>query len=111
MGIWDGLFQIDWLEKTMLLKENKFCEFRQIKSLVCSWNIDSSKPAELFNSNRSASFLKDVLTSSFDAASASTSPPEIIAFSLQEVIDLENKKLTASESGAALLGTETDALV
>lgn len=81
----------------MLEREADFSTYRQIKVLTFSWNIDSSKPAELQSDAANVNFLNEAISSSVDGAAAGTEPPEIIVFGLQEVIDLEDKKLTASE--------------
>lgn len=95
--MWDGLLEIDWLEHAMLRREAEFSSYRDIKVFICSWNIDSSKPADLQNDSSSVNFLSDALQSSLAKASSRPEPPEVIVFGLQEVVDLENKKLTASK--------------
>ena len=82
----------------MLKNEADFSTFRHIKLLVCSWNIDSCKPADLQGDAVNMNFLSNAIASSIDPAIASDEPPEIIVFSFQEVVDLENKKVTASRS-------------
>lgn len=77
--------------------EADFSTFRNVKLLICSWNIDSCKPADLQADAVSMDFLTDAIGSSIDPALADAEPPEIIVFSFQEVVDLENKKVTASE--------------
>ncbi len=67
-----------------------FCD---LKVLICSWNIDASKPEALSCNAESVSFLPQLLQSQSDGADA----PDVIVFGFQEVIDLESRKLTASE--------------
>lgn len=86
--------QVDWLEHAMLKREQEFSTYRDIRVFICSWNIDSSKPADLQNDSRSINFLSDALQSSLTVEGE---PPEVIVFGLQEVVDLEDKKVTASE--------------
>lgn len=57
--------------------------------LACTWNLDAAKPVDLTSTSENASFLTSVLTSE--------ASPDIIVFSFQELIDLDDKKLTASE--------------
>lgn len=65
-----------------------------MKVLVCTWNVDAAKP-ETLNSvdnaggNDNVGFLDNVLSS--------VERPDILVFGFQEVIDLESKKMTASE--------------
>lgn len=75
----------------MQRRERQYSTYREVKVLICTWNIDSAKPDTLAASvgNReNAKFLDNVL--------GSVDSPDIIIFGFQEVIDLENKKLTAS---------------
>ena len=58
-----------------------------------SWNLDSAKPDALIGTAENVNLLHDVL-SSVDA-------PDIIAFGLQELIDLESRKMAAK---SVLLG-------
>lgn len=80
----------DWIESRLIEREEEYCSFSDVKVLVCSWNIDSNKPSDLVGTSENLSFLSDVLTS--------VDSPDLITFGFQEVIDLNNKKLTASES-------------
>jgi hypothetical protein len=73
----------------MLNRQADYCTFRQVKLLVCSWNIDSAKPHDLSGTVENALFLEQVL--------GSVESPDIIVFGFQEVIPLTDKKLTASE--------------
>lgn len=56
--------------------------------LVCSWNCDSARPDSLSGNETNFSFLNDVLHSV-------STPPDVIAFGFQEVIDLESRKMVA----------------
>lgn len=73
----------------MTSREADYCTFRDLRVLVCSWNIDSAKPTDLGGSEDNATFLEQVLSS--------VDSPDIIVFGFQEVIPLTDKKLTASK--------------
>lgn len=73
----------------MIVRELEYCDFRNVKVLICSWNIDASKPAELESCSDGIQFLKKLFES--------TKSPDIIVIGFQEIIDLESKKMTASE--------------
>ena len=88
----------DWLERAMLDREADFSTYRDIKALFLSWNIDSGKPTDLQTDSVNINFLNDVLSSSVASSLSDENPPEIIVFGFQEVVDLEDKKLTASMS-------------
>jgi len=85
---WDGLLSVDWIDNQMTVRQADYCTFRDIKILVCSWNIDSAKPSDLSGSEPNALF--------FDELFSSVDSPHIIVFGFQEVIPLGDKKLTAS---------------
>lgn len=106
MLFWDGFIESNWigtklfgpryLETYLLLqtddemqkREREYSTYRDVKVLICTWNIDSAKPEALTGNRDNTSFLDNVL--------GSVDRPDIIVFGFQEVIDLENKKLTAS---------------
>lgn len=66
--------------------ETAFSSFNELTVLVVSWNCDSARPDALTGENES--FLTDALQS-VDVA------PDVIVFGLQEVIDLESRKMVA----------------
>ncbi len=76
----------------MVEREQSYCVFRPLRLLVCTWNIDAAKPDSLTGSHN-VTFLHNFLTSSHGGGGT----PDIIVFGFQEVINLEDKKLTASE--------------
>ena len=79
----------------MTIREADYCTFRDVKLLVCSWNVDSAKPTELGGSEANALFLEELL--------CSVDSPDIIVFGFQEVIPLTDKKLTASEWSSGMV--------
>lgn len=85
---WDGLLAVDWIDNQLVTRQPQYCEFREVRILVCTWNIDSAKPSDLVGGTN-ANFLPELLSS--------VESPDIIVFGFQEVIPLTDKKLTASE--------------
>ncbi|OLL21796.1 putative inositol polyphosphate 5-phosphatase [Neolecta irregularis DAH-3] len=83
---WDGMLMDDWLETEMQRHDHEFCDFRDFNALFCTWNAGASKPNDLNNSHDSTFFQS--LFSSIDSL-------DLIIFGFQELVDLENKKLTA----------------
>ena len=63
--------------------------------LLISWNVDAARPDALTDDVANVNFLHDALQS--------VDSPDIIAFGLQEVIDLESRKMTAKN---VLLGSK-----
>ena len=100
--IWDALLMDDWLgntlsrlvlivENEMQKREEEYCSFRDINIVVCTWNAGASTPSDLGRGQHNdQNFLENVLNSA--------ESPDIIVFGFQELVDLENKKLTASTS-------------
>ncbi len=75
--------------------QRTYSTFRPLDVLICSWNVDAARPDTLTGSHKpeNYNFLKNLLSSETDDGRR----PDIIVFGFQEVIDLEDKKLTASE--------------
>ncbi|KAF6748564.1 Endonuclease/exonuclease/phosphatase [Ephemerocybe angulata] len=86
--LWDGLLGVDWVENELVKNESSFSTFQDINALVVSWNCDAARPESLNDGGRNAEFFTDVFSSV-------TTPPDIISFSFQEVIDLESRKMAA----------------
>jgi hypothetical protein len=76
-------------------RDADFCTYRSLRLLLCTWNVDAAKPAELAADVIGTDFLPEVLRS-VDA-------PDVVVFGFQELVDLEDKKLTASASRLALV--------
>ena len=106
LGIWDGLLGWDWvgkffrfffcylilsslgIDKELVKSEASFSTFRDLTVLVVSWNCDSARPDSLNGDPQNHNLLNDALHSV-------DSPPDIIVFGFQEVIDLESRKMVA----------------
>ena len=54
-----------------------------------TWNAGASKPADIRYDEQNSNFFQDLLQTG--------TPPDVVVFGLQELVDLEDKKLTASE--------------
>ncbi|KAI0759751.1 DNase I-like protein [Trametes elegans] len=87
LRFWDGLLGVDWIEQELLKQETEFSTFRDMKILIVSWNVDAAKPDMLTGSAENVNFLNDVLQS--------VDSPDVIVFGLQELIDLESRKMAA----------------
>ena len=71
----------------MQARDVEYCEFREIKTGIVTWNAGASTPGELRGQDQEA----------FNRMLRTDDPPEILVFGFQELVDLEDKKLTASE--------------
>ena len=74
----------------MQVREAEYCTYKDVSALVLTWNAGASKPSDLRYDQQNSNFFREFL-------SAEQNPPDIIVFGLQELVDLEDKKLTASE--------------
>ncbi|KAJ4024494.1 hypothetical protein NW752_003063 [Fusarium irregulare] len=84
---WDGLLEDDFLEDSMKSKDTQYCDFDEIRALFFTWNAGASTPSSLRHSQGDATFFQDLVQSS--------GSPDILVFGFQELVDLEDKKLTA----------------
>ncbi|KAJ5134774.1 acylamino-acid-releasing enzyme [Penicillium atrosanguineum] len=81
--IWDGMLEDDWLDARMQNRDVEFCKFRELRAAVITWNAGASTPGSL----RTSDFIRDAVQPE--------NPPDIVVFGFQELVDLENKKITA----------------
>ncbi|KAF1363754.1 DNase I-like protein [Lizonia empirigonia] len=86
LRIWDGMLKTDWLETLMQQRDSEYCEFRELSARVMTWNAGAVKPTTLRQSG-DRDFLRDIVEPE--------NPPDILVFGFQELVDLENKKITA----------------
>lgn len=68
----------------MQSRDVDFCTFREIRAVIVTWNAGASLPGSI----RTTDFIRDAVHPE--------DPPDIIVFGFQELVDLENKKITAS---------------
>lgn len=76
-------------ETELQAQEERFCNFERIKTLVMTWNAGASTPHSLRYTDQDRNFFPDLLKGS--------GLPDILVFSFQELVDLEDKKRTASK--------------
>ena len=72
-------------ESRMRSRDVEYCQFREITAAVLTWNAGAITPNHL----RDNDFIRDVIHPE--------DPPDILVFGFQELVDLEDKKITASE--------------
>jgi hypothetical protein len=77
-------------------RDSEYCTFKNMTSLVMTWNAGASKPTDLRYDEKNSNFFREMLQA--------RSPPDVIVFGLQEIVDLEDKRLTASKLSAAIRG-------
>lgn len=87
LRIWDGMLKEDWLENLMHQRDSEYCEFRELSARVMTWNAGATKPTTLRQSEQDRNFFLELLEPE--------NPPDILVFGFQELVDLEDKKITA----------------
>ncbi|KAK2879980.1 hypothetical protein FQN49_000706 [Arthroderma sp. PD_2] len=92
--VWDAMLEEDWLEARMQSKDVEYCQFQEISAAIVTWNSGATVPGKLSNSN----FIRDAIHPE--------SAPDILVFGFQELVDLEDKKITAK---SFLKGKKKDA--
>ena len=80
----------------MQAEEEDYCELTPIRALVMTWNAGASTPYHLQHSSGDQNFFRDLLQSS--------DGPDILVFGFQELVDLEDKKTTASKFASSITG-------
>ncbi|KAL9595954.1 MAG: hypothetical protein Q9219_006114 [cf. Caloplaca sp. 3 TL-2023] len=106
LKLWDGLLEKDWLGTSVACETSKivsltdcsefnmqdndasWCNFREIDAVVVTWNAGASTPTSLFYEGNESNLLRLILPS--------VKTPDLLIFGFQELIDLEDKRLTAS---------------
>jgi len=86
LRIWDGMLQYDRFDTRMQEHDQEYCMFREITTATLTWNAGASKPQQL-QTNRDDNFFREYL----DAHEGT----DIFVFGFQELVDLDDKKLTA----------------
>jgi hypothetical protein len=76
------MLEDDWLENAMHEADIEYCTFREIRASVITWNVGASNPLEV-----RGDFVCDAIHPE--------DPPELLVFGFQEVVDLEDRAVTA----------------
>lgn len=86
--IWDGTLAHDYIAHRLSKRVSEYSTYRRLRSLHITFNIDAA-PASALNTSATA---MDWLPQVFASAGQ---PPDLIYIGFQEVVDLEDKSLTA----------------
>lgn len=78
--------------------DTDYCAFRELKAVVVTWNTGASTPASLRIDDRDTNHFREVLHADMS--------PDLLVFGFQELVDLDDKKLTASSSFVLLVKDE-----
>lgn len=85
---WDGLLGQGWVENELIKNEPSFSSFQDISLLLLTYNLSACRPDDL---NRPAHPQNAIFFNEVFASVAE--PPDILAFSFQEVVDLEKRRV------------------
>ena len=85
--LWDGMLEDDWLVGNMQDHDTDYCTFGELNALVVTWNAGAATPGNLRYEEKDRNFFRDVLQAD--------GPLDLLVFGFQELVDLEDKKLTA----------------
>lgn len=80
--LWDGMLEDDWIENEMKQRDVQYCTFREVSAAVITWNAGAVSPYDL-----RTDFIADAIHAE--------DPPDILVFGFQEVVDLEDRAVTA----------------
>jgi hypothetical protein len=80
--LWDGMLEDDWLETAMQSNDLEYCTFREVRAAVVTWNVGACNPLDIRND-----FISDAIHVE--------DPPELLVFGFQEIVDLEDRAVTA----------------
>ncbi|PIA17542.1 DNase I-like protein [Coemansia reversa NRRL 1564] len=87
---WDGSLAVDRQLAELRRRTPQLASMRDVTVQINSWNIDAVKPEHLERSREDRGFLRNWL-----GALGAQLEPELVVVGLQEVVDLESKKMTA----------------
>ena len=76
-------------ESQMQQNDSEYCDFREVSAVVMTWNAGATKPTSLRHNEQDTNFYRELLQPH--------DPPDIFVFGFQELVDLEDKKVTASK--------------
>lgn len=89
--IWDGLLKTDWIENDMQHHDSEFCTFDDIRVFYVTWNAGAARTSDLDRTDHDRMFLNN----GFNLVCNYEDGPEILAFGFQELVELDNKSVTA----------------
>ena len=84
---WDGLLQDDYTDELLSKAESSFSTTRTLSCAVATWNAGAAAPEEVVYETQSNLMVDSLLSGE--------TPPDILVFGLQELVDLEDTKTTA----------------
>lgn len=85
--VWDGLLSVDWMTDELESHVKDYSTFRALSCIHLTFNIDAATTVESEGRENPAMLML--------SEAVATSKPEIIVVSLQELVDLQDKRVMA----------------
>ncbi|PKI84210.1 hypothetical protein MVES_002141 [Malassezia vespertilionis] len=99
---WDGFLSQDWIDRSLGTHAARFSTYHSLRILNLTYNINAASPDDLFGVVDNMELFQRVLRNASSFASAKNNEycdtfntPDVIVFGFQELVDLEDKRLTA----------------
>lgn len=93
---WDAPLSVDWMHTEVSQRADTYSKYHSLKALVTTYNLGAASPSDLFGMVDNMDLFQRILRSSCSTSSEGhVTAPDVIVFAFQELIDLEDKRLTA----------------
>lgn len=92
---WDATLSVDWMHMQMSQSAATYSTYHSLKVLVTTYNLGAASPSDLFGMVDNMDLFQRILRSSCSTSAERVTAPDVIVFAFQELIDLEDKRLTA----------------
>lgn len=98
--VWDAMLSEEWIQSELQKRASQFCTYRLARVLQLTYNIDAATTSSMFGAVENMEVFQRILRS---ACNGPTGPeyvdpnasPDVIVFSLQEVVALDDTRLNA----------------
>lgn len=93
--LWDGTLAEDFVAFRLSKRVSEYSSYRSLRMLQVTYNIDAASPAMLNSSAAGMEWVPELLSTATNQGDGEQRPPDVVTFGFQEVVDLEDKGLTA----------------
>jgi len=93
---WDAPLSVDWMHTEISQRADTYSRYHTLKVLTTTYNLGAASPSDIFGMIDNMDLFQRILRSSCStSAEGHVTSPDVIVFAFQELIDLEDKRLTA----------------
>ncbi|WFD20018.1 hypothetical protein MCAP1_002262 [Malassezia caprae] len=93
---WDAPLSVDWMHNEVSQRADTYSRYHTLKVLTTTYNLGAASPSDIFGMVDNMDLFQRILRSSCStSAEGHVTAPDVIVFAFQELIDLEDKRLTA----------------